>query len=255
MTPPRVSSFACYYGPDRLTDLAAYDLAILQPGHYTRREIEGLQQAGCTCLAYLSLGELPEQEVSVSWRLANPVSGHALRNPRWQTGYVDCRLAAWQDEVAQQRVPAIFSLGFSGLFLDTLDVQEVFPATRSGVVQLIQRLRTCFPAAFLAVNRGFSVLPQIIQALDAVVFESFTTHCQDGSYAAWTGPDLLWTEGKAAELRAVCGDRPILALDYARPEDDMLRRLAKERAARHGFASFITTCHLDTLPTQATSGR
>lgn len=250
-----VEDFVCYYGPGRLPELATFDLAILQPAHYTRPEVEHLQRTGCLCLAYLSLGELPELEATPSWRLVDPLTGQSARNPRWNTLYLDCRLAAWQDEVVQRRVPAILERGFAGLFLDTLDVQEIHPATRPGVVQLVQRLHTSFPTLFLAANRGFSLLPQINQALDAVVFEAFTTHCRDGSYAAWTGPDLLWTEGKAAELRAICGDRPILALDYAAPEDDMLQRLAKKRAAGHGFVSFVTTCHLDTLPARAASGR
>ncbi len=250
MTPLHIDTFACYYGPDRLADLAAFDLAIVQPGHYTLGEIEHLQRAGCTCLAYLSLGELPEQESSSSWLLSHPETGQKLINPFWNTVYADCRLSAWQEEVVQRRVPAILARGFAGLFLDTVDVQDLFPETRSGVVQLVLRLRANFPGALLAVNRGFSILPQILPALDAVVFEAFTSHCQDGSYAAWTGPDLLWTEGKAAELRATCGQRPILALDYGAPEDDMLRRLAKERAAGHGFQSFVTTRYLDWLPTR-----
>lgn len=255
MSAHRINDFVCYYGPGRLHDLAVFDLAILQPAHYTRPEIEHLRRSGCVCLAYLSLGELPEQQALPPWRLIDPLTGQTVRNPRWNTIYLDCRLATWQDEVIQRRVPAILERGFAGLFLDTLDVQELYPATRPGVVQLVQRLRSCNPALFLAANRGFSLLPQIIPMLDAVVFEAFTTHCQDGSYAAWTGPDLLWTEGKAAELRAICNDRPILALDYAAPEDDMLRRLAKERAAKHGFVSFITTCHLNTLPAWTASGR
>lgn len=248
MIPLSIDRFACYYGPDRLADLAAFDLLILQPGHYTLAEISHLQQAGCTCLAYLSLGELPEPEASPSWLLRHPETGQKLVNPRWRTAYLDCRLPAWQDDVVLRQAPAILARGFAGLFLDTVDVQELFPATRPGVAHLIGRLRASFPAARLMVNRGFSLLPQIMPALDGVLFEAFTTHCQDGSYAAWAGPDLLWTEGKAAELRALCGDRPILALDYAAPDDDSLRQLAQARAARHGFASFVSTRYLDWLP-------
>ncbi len=255
MTSLPISSFACYYGPNRLTDLAAFDLAIVQAGHYARPEIEGLQQAGCTCLAYLSLGELSEHEAQPSWRLLDPGSGQTLFNPRWKTVYIDCRLPAWQEEVVRRRVPDILERGFAGLFLDTIDVQELFPATRPGVAQLVQRLRASFPNALLAANRGFSILPQILPALDVIIFEAFTSHCQDGSYAAWTGHDLLWTADKAAELRRVSGDRPILALDYGAPEDDMLRRLAGERAAEHGFVSFVTTRYLDWLPTASGSGR
>jgi hypothetical protein len=250
----QITRYACYYGTNALEPLSAFDLAILQGEHYARAEIDWLQNAGTQCIAYLSLGELPAREAAPAWRMTAPEGGPIPHNPRWGTAYLDCRRLAWQDEVLQRRVPEIVQRGFAGLFLDTIDVQDLFPATRPGVVQLVQRIHDCFPALLLAANRGFSILPQIIPALDAVVFEAFTTHCQDQSYAAWTGPDLLWTESKAAELSAICADRPILALDYAAPEDDTLRRLARQRAAEHGFPSFVTTRYVDWLPTAASSG-
>lgn len=243
-----LSSFACYYGAGRLTDLAAYDMAILQPLHFTRDQIESVQQTGAHCLAYLSLGELPTDAAEPAWRLIDPPTGQSILNPRWGTIYLDCRLPAWQEQILDVCVPAIRARGFAGLFLDTLDVQESFPATRPGVAELVQRLRTAFPDMLLAANRGFSVLEQIAPALDVFVFEAFTTFCQDGRYVAWTGADLLWTERKAAELTAICGGRPILALDYGAPEDDKLRRLAEQRAAEHNFLSFVTTRYLDWLP-------
>ena len=36
----KLSRYACYYGPDQLDALSAYDLAILQSDHYTRDSIE-----------------------------------------------------------------------------------------------------------------------------------------------------------------------------------------------------------------------
>lgn len=246
-----LKTFACYYGPDRLNDLAAYDLVILQPGHYAHAEVDALQQAGVTCLAYLSLGELPPVDAAPEWRLTDPHTGQSVHNPHWSTVFLDCRLAAWQEHVLATLAPGILARGFAGLFLDTLDVQEAFPTTRPGVAQLVRRLRAQFPDILLAANRGFSLLDQIAPCLDVFVFEAFTTHGQDGRYTSWIGPDLAWTEHKAAELRAISGGRPILALDYGAPEDDKLRRLAEKRAVRHDFLSFVTTHYLDWLPARA----
>lgn len=249
-----LSSFACYYGPDRLDDLATYDLVILQPAHYKPDDLAMLQRAGVVCLAYLSLGELPEADAAPAWRLIDPDTGQVARNLRWATAYLDCRLPAWQEHILDESVPAILARGFDGLFLDTLDVQELFPATRSAAAQLVQQLRWQFPHILLASNRSFSLLELITPYLDLFVFEAFTTHCQDGLYAAWSGPDLVWTEHKAAQLQDLSGGRPILALDYGAPEGDNLRRLAEERAAEHNFLSFVTTRYLDWLPARAGAG-
>ncbi len=246
-----ISSFACYYGSDRVDDLASYDLVILPPPHYGRDQIERLQQAGGVCFAYLSLGELPEQQARSEWQFIDPASGQPANNPLWKTIYLDCRLAAWQNHVLNVSIPAIMQRGFAGLFLDTIDVQEIFPETRKGAADLVRQIRAQYPSILLAANRGFSLLEETNFCLDAFLFEAFTTHCRDGEYAAWNGSELLWTEQKATELRAISGDRPILALDYAAPEDSELRRLATERAGSHGFVSFVGTRYLNWLPVRA----
>ncbi len=252
---PTLTSFACYYGPNRLNDLATYDLVIVQPAHYQPDDLAWLHRAGVVCLAYLSLGELPETDASPACRLIDPHSGRPVRNPRWSTVYLDCRLPAWQDHILHVSVPAILARGFDGLFLDTLDAQELFPVTRDAMAQLVAQLRSRFPHILLASNRGFSLLELIAPQLDIFVFEAFSTHCQDGQYVAWSGADLAWTERKAAQVRALSLGRPILALDYGTPEGDTLRRVAEDRAAQHAFLSFVTTCYLDWLPARAGAGR
>lgn len=243
-----VSSFACYYGSDRLEDLTAYDLVILQPLHYSRAEIERLKNAGTVCFAYLSLGELPVQETRSEWRLIDPATKQPARNPLWQTIYLDCRRQAWQDHVLNDSIPAILERGFPGLFLDTLDVQEIFPATRQSAADLVRLIRASYPSVLLAINRGFSLLPEIESSLDAFLFEAFTSHWRNGEYEAWRGPDLRWTAHRAADLSQISGGRPVLALDYAAPDNTELRHLATQRAGSHGFVSFVSTHYLDWLP-------
>ena len=222
--------------------------AILQPLPYGRTDIERLDNAGTVCFAYLSLGELPVQEARPEWQLIDPTTGQPARNPLWQTIYLDCRRHAWQDHVLNVSIPAILGRGFPGLFLDTLDVQEIFPETRQSAAALVRRIRASFPSVLLAINRGFSLLPEIESNLDAFLFEAFTTRWRNGAYEAWHGPELSWTEKKAADLKGFSGGRPVLALDYAAPEDTELRHLATERVGSHGFVSFVSTRYLDWLP-------
>ena len=249
-----LSRYACYYGPDQLDALSAYDLAILQPDHHTRDSIDWLQAAGTRCVAYLSVGEIDLEHAAPGWCVVDPQSGQAAVNHRWHTAYIDCRSPAWQDQLILETIPQIMSKGFSGLFLDTLDAQEIYPATRPGVIQLVTRLRPALPNSLLIANRGFAVLDAIIPLIDAVVFEAFTSYFDDGRYATWEGADLLWTDNQAVYLQALCTNRPILALDYAAPEDDALQRLARQRAQHHGFHSFVGPFGLDWLPPGTATG-
>jgi len=185
--------------------------------------------------------------------VTDPNTGLPVRDLRWDTFYVDCRSPAWQDHVLRQRIPEILARGFQGLLLDNLDVQESYPETRLGVISLIQRIRLAYPDSILVVNRGFSALDALVASVTAVLFEAFTTYHDGQRYAAWEGADLAWTVAQASRLQNLNRDWPILALDYAAPQDTALRRLAAERARAHGFVSFVTTWALDWLPYRAST--
>ncbi len=77
-----VSRYACYYGTNRLADLTAFDLVILQPSHYTRAEVNTLTRQGVQALAYLSLSEEPSPYPPAEWYLSDPESGAPIVNPR-----------------------------------------------------------------------------------------------------------------------------------------------------------------------------
>lgn len=245
---PDAFRFACYYGRGQLEALRSYGLAILQANHYSADEIAWLERMGTRCIAYLSIGETPLDRVVPHWCIHDARRGLPAVNERWQTAYVDCRNLAWQEQLLDEEVPRILQKGFGGLFLDTIDVQEIYPETRVGVVQLLARLRLRAAQAFLVANRGFSVLPTILPHIDAIVFEAFTSYYDGSRYAAWKGADLVWTAQQAESLRSLGADRPILALDYAAPDDSALRSVARLRAQRYRFQSFVGPSSLDWLP-------
>ena len=240
--------YACYYGMGRLVQLAAYNLVILQAAHYTPPEIASLEAAGTRTFAYLSLGEAFGSEAEGPWQILDPDTGRPMVNLKWGTGLVDCRSLLWQDHVLEELVPRLLGVGFSGLFLDTVDVQDRVADTRPGVEQLMRRIRAAYPETGLLVNRGFTVLETVREVADGVVFEAFTSHYDGTRYRSWLGADLAWTMQRALELRATFDRHVLLALDYAAPGDHALRAKAIKRALAHGFVPFVTNHRLDTLP-------
>ncbi|MEJ5308282.1 MAG: endo alpha-1,4 polygalactosaminidase [Anaerolineae bacterium] len=242
------SRFACYYGLDRLDRLAEYDLVIVQAELYTAADLKGLQERGTLPFGYLSLSEVADTETTAPWALREGKAGTVVRNPHWQTVLVDCRTPAWQRFVLDEQIPRLVAHGIYGLFLDTVDVDPRFAETWPGVAQLLRRIRWEHPELALLTNRGFSILDAVAETVDGVVFESFSTYYDEAGYAAWTGTDLQWTEQAAVRLQAVMGTRPILALDYAPPDDQPLRLYAERRARAYGFIPFVGVGHLDTLP-------
>ena len=241
------SRFACYYGLDRLEQLAEYDLVILQAENYTAADLLSLQQRGTMPFGYLSLSEVADTETTAPWALREATTGAVVRNLRWQTVLVDCRTAAWQRFVIEEQIPLLVERGIRGLFLDTLDVDARFAETWPGVMQLLRRIRWEHPDLALLANRGFSILEAVAETVNGVVFESFSTYYDDGDYAAWTGRDLQWAEQMAVRLQEVMGTRPVLTIDYAAPGDEAMRLYAERRAQSYGFTPFVGVGHLDTL--------
>lgn len=242
-----LKAFACYYGISNLTKLAGYDLVILQAENYAPDQLAWLAGRGVTVVAYLSVGEEGDRSPDPSWLLHDTATGEPIRNHRWDTYVVDCRSASWRHHIVEQRLPALLARGVAGVFLDTVDVQEAYPVTRDGVIELLSNVRhTC--QGTVIVNRGFAILDAVLAVSDAIVFEAFTSYYDGGVYRAWEGSDLAWTAQMALQLSEAKGDRPVLALDYAPPTDATLRKRARRRAEVYGFTSFVTTQAIDWLP-------
>lgn len=243
------TSYICYYGPNQLERLGRVDWVIIQAGHYTPADLAWLRQAQTHTFAYLSVGEEPLDGVAgvKGWHIQTEdvVSPQQMINAQWQTAYVDCRHEAWQAHLLEEIIPQLRTQGFAGLFLDTLDVQERFPHTRPGVWQLLRRLRRTFPDLLLIANRGFSLLPEMASLVDALLFESYSSYHQGDSCWPWPVQDHAWLAVQAARLQAT--GLPVLALDYANPDQPELIKYAHGRARAAGFIPYTTNWTLDLI--------
>ncbi len=241
-----VRSYACYYGAGQLAALARRSLVILQPGHYGPSDLAELRAAGTRALAYLSLGETASAGPETPWLLRDGANGLAT-NAEWGTHYIDMRSEAFAREQLEEVIPAVLGRGFDGLFLDGLDAQDRFPMLRDAAVALVRSIRGRLPDAVLVANRAFTILDRIVDSLDGVMFESFTSYCRAGRYYDWSDGDLAWSEERARALRTLCPSLLVLALDYAHPDDRARIAASVGRARAHGFVPYVGTMALDRL--------
>lgn len=244
-----VRSYACYYGAGQLAELARRSLVILQPGHYGPRDLAELRAAGTRALAYVSLGETSSVGPETPWLLRDGANG-PVRNAEWNTYYVDMRHEAFARRLLDEEIPPLLERGFDGLFLDGLDAQDRFPELRGAAVALVRSIRRRLPDAILVANRAFTILDQLVDSLDGVMFESFTSYCRAGRYCDWSEGDLAWSEETARALRALSPSLVVLALDYALPEDRARIDASVGRARAHGYVPYVGTMALDRLGPQ-----
>jgi len=232
-TPAGRSPIALYYGDGQLDRLSGYRRVVLQPEFYSAAELACLRERGVKPLAYLSLSE--DQGPPAEWQRVD-------RNPDWAGSYVHIDHPGWISRVVSQARAALAS-GFTGLFLDALNVELTYPDEVPHLLKLISTLRQEFETAYLLANRGFGMLPQLADYIDGVLFESFSVRWTDDGYAPWP-PDVLECHAALAEQLAE-HELDLYALDYA--DNEGLEAFAIRRAREFGLKPFISDRALSRL--------
>ena len=181
-----------YYGdvdPAILGWLETCDYAVLPPT-LSENVLEELRGAGVETLGYVSIATIGGWE---PWAKLVPRDAVIGRNPAWGEAIIDACSSAWRHAYTWA-LGYIASKGYTGYFLDNLDVVDRYPRMKRCVTDLVALTRRLHPRAVIAVNRCFAILEEIAPYIDILVYESFPTYYDPStrSYRAWRGQDLEW---------------------------------------------------------------
>jgi len=215
-----------YYGAGQLEALCHYQRVVLQSEFYRPEELAYLKERGTQPMGYLSLSE--DQGPPAPWQRAE-------RNPDWGGAFVHVGHPAWVEHVVNQ-AKAEVAAGFTGLFLDTLNVELTYPEDLPHLLTLVAAIREEAKPSYLLANRGFGMLPRLAEFVDGILFESFSARWTDDGYAAWP-PDVLEYHAQIAE-QLLQFDLDLYALDYA--DSAGLADFARRRARQFGLHLFIS---------------
>jgi polysaccharide biosynthesis protein PelA len=233
--------------------LATYDIVVLDPGF--QGSISAVADAGTRICSYLSLGEIKSSDP-----FFDSIDRAALleENPDWPgTRRVDVRHPAWHSLVFDRQIPSIAAKGFNGLMLDTLDtapyLEQVDPGRydgmRAAAIGLVAAIRTRWPSMMLIMNRGYALLPDLVDKIDAVMAESLVTSPdpRTGGFV-WVDPQRV---GLELSLLSPAARRspplPILSLDYWFPDDSKTIAAIYRRERDLGHHPYVATRLLDRI--------
>ena len=234
--------------------LSSYDIVILDPAF--QGSVTGIAKTGARVCAYLSLGE-----VRTSDPLYNQVDRSALfgENNDWPgTFRIDIRYRSWKALVLEKLIPDIYSKGFTGLLLDTLDtpsyLEGLDPDGNRGMGQaaaeLVREVRKSFPNLLVFMNRGYALLPSVTDCIDGVVAESLLTTFipgENGGYG-WNQPsEVAHQLSLLSPVMHLHTPLPVLSLDYwdAGDPGTIKEIYARERAL--GCHPYVATRMLDSI--------
>jgi uncharacterized protein (TIGR01370 family) len=241
----RVRTWAPVFGNADVADLGSYDLVVVdgigdQNGPQLRAtELAPLRASGALVLSYLSVGTVEAwrpyaSRVPSSWTLAKVEEWPDER-------YVDARERGWQ-QIMEAQARDLDRRGFDGIYLDNLDVAEDFPATRAGLIQLVERLRSEVTDMLLVAQNGLAIVDQL--PVDAIAHEDVFGRW-DGGYRASTPDETAAILGGLRRMHA--RGLPVLTLDYASPRSSIARE-AVARSRAEGFLPAVSVLELDRPP-------
>lgn len=252
--------FGLYYGSKPSKGLLRYETVVLDSRNFGPADLKQLQDNNVRVIAYVSIGE---SDVLIrgdgkgpggyaSWYFDENGDGGPDQNPNWGSYYVNANSEKWHDYVLNKVIPSLPG-PINGLFLDTIDTTEIHKETKEGMIALIKKIRKRYPDYFIVQNRGFNLIKQSAESVDAVLFEDFSTHYsfENDLYERWTGDDLSYTETVAVLLNQVKRTHPleVWTLEYREPGDQDLLAYSLTRAARFGFLASSTNIDITRLDT------
>jgi uncharacterized protein (TIGR01370 family) len=207
-------------------------------------------------LGYLNVAESSEWEGDFAQRKAQGLllQENPLIKGSWS---VDLRDPVWKKSLLQEKIPSILGQGFTGLFLDQIDVAlmlekqdaKKYAGMRDAAVDLVRSIRRAFPNIRIMMNRGFEILEQVGEAIDYELAETLYTAYNEKtkSYFVRSTEEYAWQMGQLNAARAQFPHLVIFSLDYWDPADVvMLKKIySVERGAC--LRPYVSTLSLDKI--------
>lgn len=244
-------STAIFYAQPVPTELfERYQRLIVEADAITDEQISETSRA--ELFLYVSVGE------AEPWR-----SGYEALDPAWFLGrnagwggnIVDLTQAGWLQYLIEGRIGPLWSRGYRGFFLDTLDsfrALELDPvelaAQEAGLREILRGLFSAFPGIGLIFNRGFDLLPDFGEAAVGLVAESlfYGWDSVEKSYFRRSLQDQAWLLPKLEAARDTYG-LAVTVIDYVPPTNRALRYRTAGMIRDLGFTPWVTTPLLDSV--------
>lgn len=213
-----------YYGNNiSYSMVGVHDYIIVQPRHVNTYR-HGFKVYKDKMYAYVSIGEIdrtvPEyKKVDKSWILA--------KNKAWNSEVLDLKNPDCVKFIFHEMIEPQIKRGFKNFFFDTLDSYQLASKTKKAraenekaLVKFIREFHRRYPDAKLIVNRGFEVIDEMHDILQAVLFESYYKGIggKKLAYKDVSQNDRAWLDTHINKIQSYGLD--VICVDYM-PADKM----------------------------------
>ena len=193
-------------------------------------------------VAYVSVGEIePWRKTKTPYQKSWIIS----KNRTWNSLIADLRKPAYQAFIFE-RITSLYKKGYRNFFLDTMDAYHVtakdkklFKTQQKALVDFIHKLHRKYPQSKIIVNRGFELLDEISNDIDAVVAESLLKRYNHAKkeYIDVPKQDRDWLLGNFKKAKKMGLD--VVSIEYSNQSTKERLNIAK-KVKKLGFIPYVT---------------
>ncbi len=244
-------NIAVYYAPNPPVDLLAkFDRVIVEADNVKAEEVAQIRKGGADVFAYVSIGEVSPtrqwySKVKKTWVLG--------KNIAWDSDVMDLTNPEWQQFLMAEVITPLWNKGYHGLFLDTLDSFKLFALTSqkqkvqaTALHEFLVNVKKQYPEMKFIANRGFDIMPEIADQLDAVMAESLYASWDNGhkEYKTTSEKDQKWLLAQLNNIKETYG-LDIIIIDYVPPHERAKANKIAKMIRDNGFIPWVSTPELN----------
>ena len=237
-----------YYGKDiSYSNVGIHDYIIVEADNispYTH----GFKTYKKKIYAYVSIGEANTYRsyfngLKQEWKLTE--------NKTWKSTVMDVSNDEYHEFIYDEVIQPLVDKGYGNFFFDTLDSYALAAKTeedrteyRLGLIRFIKKFKVRYPDSKLILNRGFEIIDEVHENIDAVLFESLFYGLSSPSlaYAEVRKEDRIWLLSQLKKVKNYKID--IIALDYVAIQEKLKIEKNIKNIEAEGFIPYISNKEL-----------
>lgn len=176
-------SFAVYYGRGQISQLANYDIAIVEPSAHTAQDIQALKETNTLVIGYVTIMEQgPFHEMFGRLKEDDflKVNGEKMYKASFDTYVMDLKSKRWRGLLHYQVGKLLLHEGYDGIFMDTIgnvespDIPPVEAQLQiERAAEITRDIRESFPGHIIVQNNGLERLcVKTAPYLDGICWEN-----------------------------------------------------------------------------------
>lgn len=211
-----------YYGYDISYPMVGiHDYIIVQPEHIDTHT-HGFDLYKNKLYAYVSINEIEPsikefKKVKKSWIVSE--------NKDWGSVVLDITNNEYKEFIFKYLIQPRIDEGFQNFFFDTLDSYQFHAKTpkqklkaKNALIAFINEFHQRYPQSKLIINRGFEMIDEIHDSIDAVLFESYYAGLGgETGYKDVSDADREWLDIQINRIKYYNLD--VISVEYLNPVD------------------------------------